>query len=62
MPDGSPIIADKIYTGVTLEFLLKGGDDFIKAFGETDLINPETGSSFVPLVAKNIQDLGEQRE
>ena len=35
LPDGSPIIPDKIYTGVTLEFLLKGGDDFIKAFTQS---------------------------
>lgn len=33
--DGSPIIPDKVYTGVTLEFLLKGGDDFTKVFTQS---------------------------
>ena len=62
MLDGSEIDPKKTYTGCTLQFLLNGGDDFIKAFGKTDLIDPETGAPFVPLVAKNIQDVGEQRE
>lgn len=62
MLDGSEIDPERIYTGCTLQFLLNGGDDFIKAFGETDLIDPETGAPFVPLEPKNIQDVGEQRE
>lgn len=33
MLDGTPIDETKTYTGITIEFLLKGGDDFIKAFG-----------------------------
>lgn len=60
LADGTPIDPDKIYTGVTLKFLLEGGDDFIKVFG--DYVDPETGNSYVPIVAKNVQDVGEQRE
>lgn len=60
MLDGTPIDENKIYTGITLEFLLKGGDDFIKAFGVYK--DPDTGVETVPLPISNIQDMGEQRE
>lgn len=62
MLDGSPIEAEKVYTGVTLKFLLEGGDDFIKAFKTSSNIDPATGQPFVPLVPQNVQDIGEQRE
>lgn len=58
--DGTPIDPSKTYTGVTIEFLLKGGDDFVKAFkGYTD---PVTGRVYTPLPTSNVKDLGEQRE
>ena len=53
---------DKVYTGVTISFLLNGGDDFIKVFKESDNIDPETGAPFVPIIPGNVQGIGEQRE
>lgn len=34
MANGEPIEYDKIYKGVTSDFLLNGGDDFIKVIGK----------------------------
>lgn len=33
MSDGSPIIDDKVYRGLSLEFLINGGDDFAEVIG-----------------------------
>lgn len=58
--NGSEIEDSKIYRGVTSEFLLQGGDDFIKAFGT--FINPQTRLPFPPIEARNVQRLGGQRQ
>ncbi len=34
----SPIIDDQVYTGVTIEFLLSGGDDFTQILNRPDEI------------------------
>lgn len=33
--DGSPIEEDQVYRGVTSDFLINGGDDFVKVIGKT---------------------------
>lgn len=48
-----------MYKGTTVEFILHGGDDFIKCFGQ--YYNPETKQNYRRLAVYNVDRIGEQR-
>ena len=49
MADGTPIEDDKVYKGITVSFILNGGDDFINVIGKV----------YTP---RDVVDIGDQRE
>jgi 2',3'-cyclic-nucleotide 2'-phosphodiesterase (5'-nucleotidase family) len=59
MYDGSPIIRDRMYRGMSIDFLLQGGDDFKDVMGKTyTLRNPKTHGTIRDLLRPKLIDIG----
>ena len=57
--DGTPIDPEKTYTGITIDFLLQGGDDFSKIIGPVFVPkNTVNLGEFKAVVEPKLRDLG----
>lgn len=63
MADGSQIVPDKVYRGLSIDFLLNGGDDFKNVIGKIYTPrNTKTHGLIRDLLRKPLEELGNIKE
>lgn len=61
--NGQPIVLDKVYRGMSIDFLLQGGDDFKNVMGKTyTLRNSKNQGSIKNLIRPKLMELQTIRE